>query len=115
MFSTIDDLARWDQALYTERLVSAATLREAWTPGQLSAGDEFSYGFGWFVRRVRGRREISHSGGLHVHSARMVRYPDARTTAVVLSADPRLWAVGLANQMAEIAIGDQMLPLAAES
>ena len=34
MYSTLDDLLKWDQALYTERLVRQATLAEAFTPGR---------------------------------------------------------------------------------
>jgi CubicO group peptidase (beta-lactamase class C family) len=45
--STGQDMAKWDQSLYTERLVKASTLREAFAPGQLSDGTQVNYGFGW--------------------------------------------------------------------
>jgi N-acyl-D-amino-acid deacylase len=44
--STVEELARWDQALYSERLVQAATLQQAFTPGKLRDGKSIEYGFG---------------------------------------------------------------------
>ncbi len=63
--STLDDLYKWDQALYTERLVSRAMLEMAFTPGRTNDGKEIrtgigdrpnSYGFGWFHQLGRWRQ-----------------------------------------------------------
>jgi CubicO group peptidase (beta-lactamase class C family) len=48
IYSTVDDLFKWDQALYTYRLVSQPTLAEAFTPGKVEEGTS-TYGFGWNV------------------------------------------------------------------
>ncbi|WP_282042512.1 serine hydrolase [Winogradskyella flava] len=64
MFSTIDDLHLWDQALYTEKLVSQTTLEEAFTPAKLNNGDYTQYGFGWAILEQDGKKTVQHSGGL---------------------------------------------------
>lgn len=64
LFSTVEDLLKWDRALYTEKLVSKATLEEAFTKGKLNNGEEFGYGFGWGIgESLSGKKTVSHSGG----------------------------------------------------
>lgn len=64
MFSTIDDIHLWDQALYTEKLVSKTTLEEAFKPAKLNNGEYTQYGFGWGVLDKEGKKTVQHSGGL---------------------------------------------------
>jgi CubicO group peptidase (beta-lactamase class C family) len=104
IFSTIDDLYHWDQALFTERLVPAATLREAWTPGHLNNGKAFGYGFGWEIGSVRGRRQLAHSGNLAAYHARLLRFPDERWTVIVLANADRVNAVACADQIAALCL-----------
>jgi CubicO group peptidase (beta-lactamase class C family) len=59
--STVDDLLKWDQALYTEKLVRQATLDEAFTPGRVRQGTS-TYGFGWNVADKEGDRFVWHTG-----------------------------------------------------
>ena len=62
MFSTVDDLYLWDQALYTGTLVSWGTIYEAFTPFKLNDGAISNYGFGWFISEDGKRKTVSHSG-----------------------------------------------------
>lgn len=68
VISTVNDLFKWDQALYTERLVRRSTLELAFTPGRTSNGNEImethmtdllkrpcSYGFGWVISSLKSR------------------------------------------------------------
>ncbi|WP_111682694.1 serine hydrolase [Winogradskyella tangerina] len=64
MYSNIYDLHKWDQALYTEKLVSKETLEEAFTPAKLNNGEYTQYGFGWGVQDNDGKKSVQHSGGL---------------------------------------------------
>lgn len=73
LFSTVEDMLKWDRALYTETLVSNETLKEAFTKGKLNDGKEFDYGFGWFFdTTLSGKKAVGHSGGwvgfrTHIH------------------------------------------------
>lgn len=60
MFSNVDDLFLWDQALYTEKLVSKKTIEEAFTPVVLNDGSLSNYGYGWFLTPEK--KSVNHSG-----------------------------------------------------
>jgi N-acyl-D-amino-acid deacylase len=86
MYSTVEDLALWDQALYTEKLVRRPTLEEAWSPVRLASGEENPYGFGWRLGRYGGLgRRLKHAGGWVGFSTFIVRYPERRFSVIVLS------------------------------
>ena len=85
IYTTVDDLYYWDQALYTTKLVSAATLKEAFTSGTLNNGKPTNYGFGWIVSKTRGHETLSHGGGWLGFRTYILRFPEQRFTVVVLS------------------------------
>ena len=82
VYSSVDDLFKWDQALHTTRLVSAATLKQAFTPGA-KVDDNTSYGFGWFIEDRQGQRTVWHSGNTIGFTQFIRRYPDQRFTIIV--------------------------------
>jgi len=61
ILSTVDDLFRWDQTLYTEKLVRQSTLAEAFTPGKVEEGTS-TYGFGWNVGQDGNDKYVWHTG-----------------------------------------------------
>jgi len=84
--STLGDLLRFDQALYTEKLVSKQSLEQAFTPVRLNNGKTFDYGFGWILEKHGSRGTIvSHSGGWPGYATLMMRYLDAGKTLIYLS------------------------------
>lgn len=85
VYTTLNDLFRWDQALYDETLVSRATLDEAFTPASLNNGESIDYGFGWRIEENNGHRCIRHGGSWVGFRTHIARYPDDRFTIVILS------------------------------
>ena len=96
MYSTVGDLLRWDQALYTEKLVSQKSLDQIFTPNEtvysatrpLDRGwySRHKYGYGWDVtQQWFGRKLYSHSGGINGFRSMIMRYPEDRTLVVVLT------------------------------
>ena len=65
MFSTVDDLLKWDRALYTEKLVSRETMQEAYLSTKLNSGEFSDYGYGWGIQEEDGQKVVSHSGGMN--------------------------------------------------
>lgn len=106
--STVDDLAKWDAALYTERLVKTSSLEKAWTPYVLASGKATGYGYGWGVAKLRGRRAISHGGGIFGFSTYAVRLPEEKVFVAVLcnSDAPAAPPEFLGKKIAAIAVGD---------
>jgi CubicO group peptidase (beta-lactamase class C family) len=85
IYTNVDDLVRWDAALYGAALVDAATLRLATTPPVLPGGAETQYGFGWFVDRYRDERRWRHTGETSGFRNAIQRFPDRRFTVIVLT------------------------------
>ena len=80
IYSSVADLYQWDQALYTDKLVSRKTLKLAFTPGPATDHPDTGYGFGWFIGQYRGLREIWHSGNSIGFTTRIARFPDRKFT-----------------------------------
>ncbi|HEV2704977.1 MAG TPA: serine hydrolase domain-containing protein [Pyrinomonadaceae bacterium] len=95
--STVLDLARWDAALYDERLLRRASLEQIWTPVSLTDGSTRPYGFGWYVENFRGARRVRHNGQTAGFAASIARYTDERLTLIVLT---NLGDLGLGGEIA---------------
>src|SRR5262245_4723595 len=74
--STLDDLRRWDEALYGERLLPAALRAKLWEPTQANDGSPIPYGAGWFVDRYRGVACVTHSGQTNGFTCDYLRFPE---------------------------------------
>ena len=61
IYSSVEDLYKWEQSLYTEKLVKKTTLEQAFKPVKLNDGSTFNYGFGWGIDKVN--EQYSHTGG----------------------------------------------------
>ena len=85
IYSTLNDLYRWDQALYGETLVSKATLDLAFTSGTNNAGELLEYGFGWRIDEVQGHKAVRHGGSWVGFRTHILRIPDLRFSIVLLS------------------------------
>ena len=83
LYSTVDDLLIWDQALYTERLVKAASLEQLFHPW-IAAGGMGQYGYGWAVSTVKGHRNIAHGGSVNGFNSYISRFPDDRAVFIWL-------------------------------
>jgi CubicO group peptidase (beta-lactamase class C family) len=94
MYSTVGDLLRWDQALYSEKLVSRRSIEQIFTPYQgpympvepWERGwyARHQYGFGWSIAKWFGRDLVWHGGIIHGFCSAILRYPQDRTLVVVL-------------------------------
>jgi CubicO group peptidase (beta-lactamase class C family) len=62
--SNVLDLAKWDAALYTERVLKQPSREQMWTAVKLNGGTTYPYGFGWELDSVGGHRQIHHGGSL---------------------------------------------------
>jgi CubicO group peptidase (beta-lactamase class C family) len=90
IYSSIDDLAKWDRALGQHPLLSAAEMQPALTPVEPSGGvprfrdgGSVSYGFGWFLDPHKGRKRMSHDGGTVGFRTTIERSPDDNLTVIV--------------------------------
>lgn len=81
IYSSIDDLARWDVALYTDKLLNADSRRAAFTPHTATDDPSIAYGFGW---RITGGT-VWHSGESMGFRNVIVRWPKQHLAVIILS------------------------------
>ena len=98
--STVGDLAKWDLALDTERLLTAASKGQMWTPVKLNDGKTRKYGFGWNVDILEDHKNIGHGGSTSGFSASNQRFPDDRLAVVILTNTDEEIATTLAKKVA---------------
>ena len=84
IYSTVDDLFRWDQALYTDKLVRQATLSEAFMPGKVEECSS-TYGFGWNVSEDSSGKYVWHTGNQAGFRAFIGRRLTERVTVIMLT------------------------------
>ncbi len=101
LFGTVDDLLKWDQALYSNRLISAASYE------QMIADSSNEYGFGWEMRTWHGRRQVGHAGSGGGFSNLIGRFIDDRLTVIVLSNSDEANANATARDLAAIYFGEE--------
>ena len=93
IYSSIDDLAKWDAALYDSRLLSNESRKLAFTAHTDTDDADVKYGFGW---RITGET-LWHSGETSGFRNVIVRFPAQRLTVVILTNrdDPPPYRLGL--------------------
>ncbi|MGH9562985.1 MAG: serine hydrolase domain-containing protein, partial [Terracidiphilus sp.] len=94
IYSSIEDLMKWDAALDDDRLLRPASLRLAFQPGAMSEDPAVQYGFGW---RITGETRW-HSGETTGFRNVIVRYPEQRLSVILLTNrdDPAPYPTALA-------------------
>ncbi|PYI86368.1 MAG: serine hydrolase [Verrucomicrobia bacterium] len=100
--STVLDLAKWDAALYTEKLLKRSSLEQMWTAATLNDGSKTAYGFGWGLGSFQGHKYVEHSGAnITGFKTTFMRFVDEKLTIIVLTnqrtANPGNIAVGVAK------------------
>ncbi len=83
MYSTVEDMYKWDQALYTEKLLTKESLDKMFTPGLNN------YGCGWGIADApleeKKVKVIAHSGGIFGFNTLIVRFPEDKHLIVILN------------------------------
>ncbi|WP_166924732.1 serine hydrolase [Flavobacterium poyangense] len=88
LYSTVEDLYLWDQSLYTNKLLSAASMELLYKP-YINAGGE-SYGYGWFIDEASNGdkaklKVIEHGGGINGFNTVISRVPADKNLVVLLN------------------------------
>jgi CubicO group peptidase (beta-lactamase class C family) len=110
VYSSLEDLAKWDQALRKHKLLSADEMQAALSPIKVSGvmeptGTPAQYGFGWFLNPYRGHQRMWHYGETMGFRTTIQRFLDIGMTIVVLSNRADLNPSALALQIADVYLG----------
>ena len=95
IYSTLDDLEKWDRSFYTERLIKASTLKLASTANKLNNGRETEWGFGWLAEfAAKGDLAnvwyVASIGDFKGFKGILKRIPERRFTVIALSNNGKL-------------------------
>lgn len=82
--STVEDMAKWDQAFFGGKVVSPQDVALATTAHTLPNGTSTHYGFGWEVNTHEGQPQIAHSGGTFGFTSVNQYYPKLHEFVIVL-------------------------------
>jgi CubicO group peptidase (beta-lactamase class C family) len=114
VYSSLDDLAKWDQALANHALLSEAEMRPAVTPVRVPDGSvrepdgtPAAYGFGWFVNLYKGHSRMWHYGETVGFRTTIQRFVDEKLTIVVLCNRDDLVPAVLALKVANLFLAPQ--------
>ena len=99
LYSTVDDLYKWDQALEARKLLSAKSYEKWWTPYK------DNYAYGWAIG-AGARQSQSHGGGIPGFSTDIARFPEQKATVVVLANLASAGASRIGRDLAAILFGD---------
>ena len=119
IYSNLEDLAKWDDALAHHTLLSAGEMQPALTPVKLNDGlpprwasgpgdtnplstNFVSYGFGWFLDDYRGHQRMWHYGETTGFKTAIERFRDGNLTVIVLSNRSDLDPATLALRAADV-------------
>ena len=103
LYSTVEDLFAWNEALFSDKLLSAKS-REA-----MMTVDKNDYAYGLAVNQQHNRKMISHGGGINGFNTILARFPEEKITTVVLrNADYGFSSPGKISQdLAAIVLGEK--------
>ena len=105
--TSVQDMYKWDQALYTDRLVKQSTLAEAFSPAKLNNGSTSDYGFGWRTADRNGVHILAHGGSWAGFRTYIIRVPSERFSIVVLSNSADFTPGVAAARIARLYLGDK--------
>jgi CubicO group peptidase (beta-lactamase class C family) len=104
LYSTVEDMLKWDRALSSEKILSRGSLEKMFSPVK------GNYGYGWLITETFGRMDIFHGGGTPGFSAWIERWPDEKTFVAVLSNTAAAPAGETGRSLAAILFGEKCEP-----
>jgi CubicO group peptidase (beta-lactamase class C family) len=88
MHTTIEDLYRWDQNFFRNKIGGENLNTLMLTCGTTNSGKTLSYAFGLRISAYRGLRTVSHGGGSLGYNAFLLRFPERRFSVICLANHP---------------------------
>ena len=105
LMSTVEDLYKWNQALFSYKIIKKESLDKALTPYRLANGEKLKYGYGLALDSLQGSKTISHGGGINGFLSYATYLPTEKILVVVLSNSTAKSPDAVANKIAAITIG----------
>lgn len=85
LLSTVEDLAKWNRAFATGKLISNEAVEMSWTPTKLLTGKYHNYGYGWDIQNLFDREVLGHGGGINGFASQVLYFPEEELYIAVLT------------------------------
>lgn len=102
IYSSVEDLTKWDQELYQCRLISRSLRLQSFTPQTLNDGSPLKYGFGWNVEPYHGLATVYHTGSTRGFRNAILRFPDRKLTIIILTNRNEGEPIEIARKIADL-------------
>ncbi len=103
LYSTTEDLQRWEQELFGGKVLSASSLKKMATPFRNN------YAFGLVVHTMNGHKVIEHGGGIEGFNAVLAYYPEEKLTVIVLGNVSGSAPQEIAAKLAAVVYGEKVV------
>jgi CubicO group peptidase (beta-lactamase class C family) len=113
--TTVEDLAKWDRNFYDPKVGGPWLIEQLQITGKLNNGESIEYARGLAVSTYRGLRRISHDGSWAGYRAELMRFPDQKLSVIALCNLATAVPNALAQQVADLYLGDRLAPVPAAS
>lgn len=110
LFSTVEDLALWDQNFYDAKVGGPGVLAKMQTTGVLNSGKKLNYASGLFIGKYRGLNMIEHAGADAGFRTNLLRFPEQHFSVVILSNSGESNPDQLTKKVAEIFLDSLLMP-----
>jgi CubicO group peptidase (beta-lactamase class C family) len=104
LYSTVDDLVKWDEALHANKLISRASFEAMTKPGK------GNYGYGLVMQTIDGKPAQLHGGGINGFNTNMIRFPNEHVVAIALANQSSSAPDRIAVQLARMYLGADVQP-----
>ncbi len=85
IYSNLNDLYKWDQAFYADKVIDKEYLDESYTRGSTNSGETFDYGFGWRLENYKGMEIKYHTGSTRGFRNIIYRIPEEEFSVIILT------------------------------
>lgn len=103
LYSTVEDMYRWDQAIQAGSLLSP----ESWVRMTTITPLLSTFGYGFILGKEHGRRSVGHSGGIHGFRTQFTRFPDEPACVIVLCNSEAADSMGVARALTALLFGEK--------
>ena len=107
LFTTVEDLALWDEEFYKGEVLGKDVIKEMHTKGVLNNGEEIDYAYGLSITNYRGLKTVGHSGADAGFRTQLLRFPEQHMSFIVFANLETISPNLLAKKVADIYLEEQ--------
>jgi CubicO group peptidase (beta-lactamase class C family) len=102
LFTTVGDLAKWDENFYTAKIGGREFIDEMLKPGVFNSGLLQNYASGLALGEYKGRRTVEHSGADAGYRANFLRFPQEHFSVIILANLGNINPANLCRKVADL-------------